>query len=125
LNVLDGVQTPDPDAVSLVDAVRPLHQAGVRIFAIGVGGHYRRSELLQLVERPSDVYEAADFDELLRLVKRIARGTCAPAPGKEKKQFYSNKLRDNLLDKLRDNLLDKLRDHFCDKLHDHFCDKFS
>ncbi|XP_048579839.1 uncharacterized protein LOC5504566 isoform X2 [Nematostella vectensis] len=72
----DGQQTPDPDATPLDVAVRPLHDAKIHVFAIGVGAYYKREELQQLVQRDSDIYEASDFDNLLTLVKTIARGTC-------------------------------------------------
>lgn len=71
----------DPDAVPLREAARPLHGNDIRVFAIGVGHHYNRSQLRDIVERDQDLFEADDFDALLNLVKKIARGTCAPAPG--------------------------------------------
>ena len=75
------MQTPDPDAVPLVKAAKPLHDKRIRVFAIGVGHHYRWSQLRDMVLRDQDIYEAESFDVLLGLVKTIARGTCAPAPG--------------------------------------------
>lgn len=72
----DGVQTPDPDAIALDQAVIPLRRAGVRVFAVGIGGHTRPSELRLMVERPDDVFMAADFDDLLKKTYQIAERTC-------------------------------------------------
>jgi collagen type VI alpha len=72
----DGVQTPDPDAVALDQAVIPLRRSGVRVFAVGVGGHTRPSELRLMVERPDDVFMAANFDDLLQKTYQIAERTC-------------------------------------------------
>lgn len=72
----DGVQTKDPDAIPLGQAVLPLRRKGVQIIAVGVGGHSDPNELRQMVERSSDVYTVTDFDDLLKKAYDIAKRTC-------------------------------------------------
>jgi collagen type VI alpha len=72
----DGVQTPDPDAIPLGEAVIPLQTKGVTIFAVGVGSKINRNELRSMVQRDDDVFTATDFDDLLRKAYQISERTC-------------------------------------------------
>ena len=72
----DGVQTKDPDAVPLDQAVAPLHRDGVRVFAVGVGSLADRDELRLMVQRDDDVFLAKNFDDLLKKTYKIAQRTC-------------------------------------------------
>lgn len=62
----DGVQTPDPGAIPLYEAVRPLQQKGVVVLAVGVGSRVDLDELRQMVRYDSDLFSATDFDNLLQ-----------------------------------------------------------
>lgn len=72
----DGRQTPDPDAIPLYKAVRPLQQKGVAVLAVGVGSRVDLNELRQLVQKDSDVFSADNFDDLLQKTYEIAERTC-------------------------------------------------
>jgi len=72
----DGRQTPDPDAIPLNEAVRPLHKKGVVVLAVGVGSKIDLNELRQLVQKDSDVFSADNFDDLLQKAYEISERTC-------------------------------------------------
>lgn len=72
----DGVQTPDPDAIPLSEAVIPLQNKGVTIFAVGVGSKINHNELRSMVQRDDDVFTATDFDDLLNKAYQISERTC-------------------------------------------------
>ena len=77
----DGEQTPDPDAVSLEQAVAPLQNLGVKTFAIGIGGNTNISELRHLVDEDEDVLRVQDFDALLEKAHEIGRRACGALQG--------------------------------------------
>ena len=79
--ITDGVQTQDPDTISLDEAVKPLQRAGVLIIAVGIGGHVDPRELRQMVLHSSDVYTVTDFDDLLKKAYKIAQRVCNTISG--------------------------------------------
>lgn len=72
----DGKQNSDPRATPLEEAVLPLFQLGVKIFAVGVGEQFSRDELRLIVEKDQDIFAVNDFDELLANSHKIARTAC-------------------------------------------------
>ena len=77
----DGVQTNDPDAKPLKEAVRPLRDRGVKVVAVGVGSHTDPLELEMLVERESDLFAVTDYADLLNKAHEISKRTCDIAKG--------------------------------------------
>ena len=81
----DGRQSQDPDTVPLIEAVRPLKQLGVRIYAVAISSELDMKELYELTERKADVFIVSGFDDLANMANDIALKTCripAPSPGK-------------------------------------------
>ncbi|XP_078377620.1 SCO-spondin-like [Oculina patagonica] len=72
----DGKQNSDPRATPLEEAVLPLFQLGVKVFAVGVGDQISRDELRLIVEKDQDIFTMKDFDDLLAKSHQIARATC-------------------------------------------------
>ena len=72
----DGRQSQDPDTVPLKDAVLPLRQLGVRIYAVAIGDEVDLKELHQVSERNEDVFPVSDFDDLANMANDIALNTC-------------------------------------------------
>ena len=90
--VTDGRQTPSPDAIAAQQAIIPLRQLGVKVFAVGIGVEADPVELGYIVERPDDVFMIADFDKLPDIATEISKKICESAnigPGKMrvKRQF--------------------------------------
>ena len=81
----DGKQNSDPRATPLEDAVLPLFQLGVKMFAIGVGDQVSRDELRLIVEKDQDIFTVNDFDDLLAKSHQIARATCDEVKATERK----------------------------------------
>ena len=81
----DGKQNSDPRATPLEDAVLPLFQLGVKVFAIGVGDQVSRDELRLIVEKDQDIFTVNDFDDLLAKSHQIARATCDKVKATERK----------------------------------------
>ena len=75
----DGVQTPQPDAEPLSQAVSVLNSKGVRVLAVGVGPRVNRSELNELVRSQEDVFQMSSFQELLDKSAKLLETVC---PGK-------------------------------------------
>lgn len=75
----DGVQTPEPDAEPLSQAVSALNSKGVRVLAVGVGPRVNRSELKELVTSQEDVFQMSSFQELLDKSEKLLETVC---PGK-------------------------------------------
>lgn len=82
----DGKQTVTSDSKPLDEAVRPLQEKNVTIFAVGVGRAIDIAELLLLVgDHPDNLFRAQNFDELAKDSLRVASQTCkriAPPIGK-------------------------------------------
>lgn len=88
----DGRQTPDPDAIPLYEAVRPLQQKGVVVLAVGVGSRIDLNELRQLVQKDSDVFSASNFDDLLQKAYEISEKTCQDVKKKTSELGISDSL---------------------------------
>lgn len=71
----DGRQSQDPDTVPLQDAVRPLKQLGVRIYAVAIGDEVDLPDLLPVTDS-KDVFTVSDFDDLANMANDIALKTC-------------------------------------------------
>ena len=76
----DGKQTQDYDAIPLEVAAQPLHDLGVKVYVIGIGGHVDINELNLIAKRPQDVFPVASFDQLLRVLQQFL--THVDKPGK-------------------------------------------
>lgn len=74
----DGIQSYAKDQVSLKEAVKPLIEASVLRYAIGIGREIARTELS--VVAGDNVVVADNFDELIRKIDLqiglIGRGGC-------------------------------------------------
>ena len=81
----DGKQNSDPRATPLEDAVLPLFQLGVKVFAVGVGDQISRDELRLIVEKDRDIFTVDDFDDLLAKSHQIARAACDEVQSTERK----------------------------------------
>lgn len=75
----DGQQSSDLKATPLEEAVVPLFQLGVKVFAVGVGDQFSRDELRLIVEKDRDIFTVNDFDDLLTKSHEIARTACDAA----------------------------------------------
>ena len=75
----DGKQTPDFDAVPLEVAAQPLHDLGVKVYVIGIGGHVDINELNLIAKKPQDVFTVESFDQLLRVLQQFL--TLVDKPG--------------------------------------------
>ena len=74
-----GKQTAAPDALNLRNAARPLHEADVRILAVGIGQDVDENELRAIVVKNEDVFLAPSFDDLVILSGSVANITCEAA----------------------------------------------
>lgn len=78
----DGVQTYAEDQVSLSVAMKPLKDASVFSYAIGIGPEIAREELKIVAD--GNVVVASNFDELLKKIDLqiglIGRGGCKGKP---------------------------------------------
>lgn len=81
----DGKQNSDPRATPLEEAVLPLFQLGVKVFAVGVGDQISRDELRLIVEKDHDIFTMKDFDDLLAKSHQIARAACDEVKANERK----------------------------------------
>lgn len=81
----DGKQNSDPRATPLEEAVLPLFQLGVKVFAVGVGDQISRDELRLIVEKDQDIFTVDDFDDLLAKSHQIARAACDEVKATESK----------------------------------------
>ena len=74
----DGNQTgidKAPDQTSLVDAIQPIKELGVKVIAIGIGS-VDWNQLSTLVENTRDILTPQTFDELLGLVRTTVEKSC-------------------------------------------------
>ena len=80
----DGKQTVTSDSTPLDEAVRPLQEMNVTIFAVGVGKAIDLAELLLLVGGKEDnLFRAQNFNELAKDSLNVAAQTCKQLqPGK-------------------------------------------
>ena len=83
----DGRQNSDPRATPLEEAVFPLFQLGVKVFAVGVGDQISRDELRLIVEKDQDIFTMNDFDDLLMRSHEIARVACDEVKASECKSI--------------------------------------
>ena len=67
----DGKQTEDFDAKPLDVAARPLHELGVQVYVIGIGGHVDLDELDLIAKRAQDLFTVDSFERLLQQIYRI------------------------------------------------------
>ena len=81
----DGKQNSDPRATPLEEAVLPLFQLGVKVFAVGVGDQISRDQLRLIVEKDQDIFTLDDFDDLLAKSHQIARAACDEVKAPERK----------------------------------------
>ena len=72
----DGRQSQDFDTVPLKEAVLPLRQLGVRIFAVAIGNEVDLKELYNVTERNEDVFPVSDFADLANMANDIALKAC-------------------------------------------------
>ena len=75
----NGKQTIAADSLSLEDAARPLHEANVRILAVGMGQNVDEKELSSVVLKDEDVFLAPSFDDLVSLSGSVSKITCEAA----------------------------------------------
>lgn len=75
----DGKQTVAPDATSLDEAARPLHEADVKILTVGMGSNVDVKELRAMSLDNKDVFLAPSFDDLLSLSGSVAKIMCDAA----------------------------------------------
>lgn len=75
----DGKQTVAPDASSLDEAARPLHEADVKIFAVGMGSNVDVEELRAVSVDNQDVLLAPSFDDLVSLSGSLSKMMCEAA----------------------------------------------
>ena len=76
----DGKQTKVQEATPLNEAVKPLKNAGVRVYAVGIGSNVDGEELRSMVDNDRDVLRVDDFKELVFKAQEIAGQTCKPVP---------------------------------------------
>lgn len=74
----DGAQTQDADAVVPSQVVNRFHDAGIKVIVIGIGSGVKPDELKTMVKSSSNLYLAANFDQLKsgKFVKDIIGSTC-------------------------------------------------
>lgn len=91
----DGRQSQDPDTVALQDAVLPLKQLGVKIYAVAIGSEVDLNELHQMTDSKEEVFPVSDFDDLANMANDIALKSCrvsalsAQSAGKRYSSFTS------------------------------------
>lgn len=72
-------QSAGPDAMSLADTARPLHETGVRIIMVGIGQTVDQSELRAVVLKEEDVLLAPSFDDLVSSSDSVSKVICEAA----------------------------------------------
>ena len=75
----DGKQTVTPDAMTLDEAARPLHETDVTIFVVGMGSNVDVEELQAVTLDKEDVFLAPTFDNLLSLSGSLSKTVCEAA----------------------------------------------
>lgn len=74
-----GRQTAAPNALNLEDAARPLHEANVRILAVGMGQDVEENELRAVTLKDEDMFLAPSFNDLISLSGSVSKITCQAA----------------------------------------------
>ena len=74
----DGKQTHGRGVVPLPKAVKPFHDAGIKVIVVGIGPSVNRRQLRSMVKSGKDLYLAKNFDQLKSesFVKKITGATC-------------------------------------------------
>ena len=91
----DGRQSQDPDTVALQDAILPLKELGVKIYAVAIGSEVDLDELHQMTDSKEEVFPVSDFADLANMANDIALKSCrvsalsAHSPGKWYSGFAS------------------------------------
>lgn len=75
----DGKQTVAQDALTLDEAARPLHEADVKIFVVGMGSNADVGELQSVALDKEDVFLAPSFDNLVSLSGPLSKIMCETA----------------------------------------------
>ena len=75
----NGKQTTASDALSLKEAARPLHEAGVRILTVGIGQDVDENELREIARTAEDVFVAPSYDDLVKLSGSVSKVACEAA----------------------------------------------
>ena len=75
----DGKQTVAQDALTLDEAARPLHEADVKIFVVGMGSNVDVGELQAVALDKDDVFLAPSFDNLVSLSGPLSKIMCETA----------------------------------------------
>lgn len=75
----DGKQTVEIDSVDLALAIKPIHEAGIKVIVIGIGPGVDPVELASIAEDPKDIYYAKDFNQLRssNFITNITEASCA------------------------------------------------
>jgi len=82
----DGIDNiPEEGTPLTLQNAAALKQAGIVLYAIGIGDSVDRPRLLQIVSNQDDYYQVDDFNALGSLLGKLGTGFCvttpAPAPG--------------------------------------------
>ena len=80
--ITDG-QSQNPRATAA--AANKVHQAGVKVFAIGIGNHVMQTELNNIASDTNHVFHVSNFDSLHLLLDELRNKTCE---GKVVLSFY-------------------------------------
>lgn len=75
----DGKQTVARDALTLMEAARPLHEDDVRIFAVGMGSNVDVKELSAVTGASDDVFLSPSFENLVSLSGSLSKIMCEAA----------------------------------------------
>ena len=80
----DGEQTTIgvKDYIPLKEAAGSLKERGIVVFAVGIGGKVKRSQLLEIAGSAEYVIMLQSFAELQESVSKIAASTCQQVVGK-------------------------------------------
>ena len=73
----DGeMTTVDRSFGNLTALSSQLGSKGIKVYALGVGKHFSRSELEEIASKKENVYTAASFEDLQGLSDRLTKGFC-------------------------------------------------
>lgn len=72
----DGRQSRDPGYTPLIRAVKPLHDQGVKILAIGFGGRVNRKDLEILTGNVNNIFAENDNRDIDKLQEEVASQVC-------------------------------------------------
>lgn len=72
-------QTLVPKVLNLKDAANPLHEANIRVLAVGMGPGFEETDLRAVTRTAKDVFLAPSFEDLLSLSSSISKVTCEAA----------------------------------------------